>query len=170
MEGTRKDKHRPRRTDAFGALTASEIARIWQVTPQAVGLWVKRGSCPRNPDGTYNLTAVIAWREAQAAGVSDGVDWRERNQRALALINEHDLAVKRGQYIETASAASWWADRVTEARVALQGVGAGMAPSLVGQDVQTIARLLDERLREICETLARKVEDALTDEPTQEAE
>jgi hypothetical protein len=45
-----------------------------------------------------------------------------------------------------------------------------MAPSLVGQDVQTIARLLDERLREICETLARKVEDALTDEPTQEAE
>ena len=91
-------------------------------------------------------------------------------QHHFALINEHDLAVKRNQYIETASAASWWADRVTEARVALQGVGAGMAPSLVGQDVQTIARLIDERLCAICENLARKVEDALTDEPTQEAE
>ena len=112
MAGTRKDKHRPRRTDAFGALTASEIARIWQVTPQAVGLWVKRGNCPRNPDGTYNLTAVIAWREAQAAGVNDGVDWRERNQRALALLTTR--SGRKRPFIETCPPRAW-ADRVTEA-------------------------------------------------------
>lgn len=49
-------------------MQTKDVAAIWRVTPQAVGLWHSKKKCPRNPDGTYNLPAVIAWREAQAEG------------------------------------------------------------------------------------------------------
>lgn len=55
----------PRRPNASTAtLTATEIGRLWGISKQAVANWHKKAGCPRNPDGTYSLPDVIAWRES----------------------------------------------------------------------------------------------------------
>jgi hypothetical protein len=43
-------------------LTARQVARIFGVTPQAVGLWQSKNGCPRNGDATYSFSKVLQWR------------------------------------------------------------------------------------------------------------
>lgn len=144
-------------------LTASKIAVLWRVTPAAVGKWHRLG-CPRRPDNTYDLREVIAWRERYIAEQHAESDWETEGQKWRALRHKHELETRQGQYLLAADAAAWWADRVTEARTALLGIGMALAPSLVGRDVQEICSVIDARLRAVCEDLARKVEKSLTEQ------
>lgn len=43
--------------------TAAMVAGVFGVSAQAVGMW----DCPRNRDRTYDLAAVVKWREAKLA-------------------------------------------------------------------------------------------------------
>jgi len=43
-------------------LSTRAIAKIFKVTPQAVGLWFSKNACPRNEDGTYDLIEIIDWK------------------------------------------------------------------------------------------------------------
>jgi len=44
-------------------LRAFDVARLWNLSSCAITKWQKAG-CPRNDDGTYSLSSVIAWRES----------------------------------------------------------------------------------------------------------
>jgi len=50
-------------------MTRQAVANLFDVSPPAVGKWVERG-CPRNPDKTYHLTAVLRWVYNNAASTS----------------------------------------------------------------------------------------------------
>lgn len=128
-----------------------------------MGLWHRRDGCPRNEDGTYDLAAVIRWREARAGGERSEEDWETEGQKWRALKHKHELETRQGKYVLASEAAAWWTDRVTEARVALQGVGTALAPSLVGRYVPEIREVIEDRLRTVCDDLARQSKEALSD-------
>jgi hypothetical protein len=45
----------------FRRLQGKEVAAAFGVSPQAVSAWHRKYGCPRNPDGTYSLPAVLRW-------------------------------------------------------------------------------------------------------------
>ena len=56
----------------MGAVPARVIARLYGVTPQAVGLWHSKSACPRNEDGTYDVAEVVEGRGSDAKGRKAG--------------------------------------------------------------------------------------------------
>jgi len=76
-------------------LPARVIARLWGVTPQAVGLWASKEGCPRNADGSYDLRAVIAWRERRLVESSAVQQARADYERARAAEKELDNRLKQ---------------------------------------------------------------------------
>jgi hypothetical protein len=81
---------------APGRVMTKTIARFFAVTPQAVGLWHSKRGCPRNPDTTYDLRAVVMWREDQleedrgelvSGGTSPGLELYRNEKAALARMD-----------------------------------------------------------------------------------
>ena len=148
----------------FERMSQANIAKAFRVRAPSVHEWAAERGCPRNPDKTYSLPAVIAWREARAAGTKTEDDWSTEKDKWLALGHKARTLLLEGKLILLDEAAAFWADRVTVACTQFQGVGQALAPSLVGQDVRTIARRIDDRNRSICEELGREFEAALDED------
>jgi len=95
-------------------LQARHISRLFGITAQAVGLWVRRDGCPRNADKTYNFYDVLAWRIQQeaeraadkrvsAAGgdpllMGEATDALDQYRRVKTRQAEFDLAVRKKEY------------------------------------------------------------------------
>lgn len=155
-------------------LTQAELERATGWPRKTLLEWEAAGM-PRTGTGhdkRYDLPAVLKWWRArvmaQANAEQREADALDRYRRIRADREAVKLARERGASIDSRQAAAWWADRITEARTALQGLGQAVAPAIVGLDAPAIARLIDDRCRAICEDLARKTEAALTDEETAE--
>lgn len=63
-------------------MTGAKVAALWGISEAAVSQW----DCPRNEDGTYDLVAVIKWREAKLTEKPNGKVDLEKEK--LALQNE----------------------------------------------------------------------------------
>ena len=75
-------------------LSTKSVARIFGVTPQAVGLWHAKRGCPRNGDGSYDLRVVIAWREDQLKSESADLI-SDSSSPALERYREEKAALAR---------------------------------------------------------------------------
>ena len=92
------------RTERFDNLTAAQIGSIWAKSPQTVGYWHVKQGCPRNPDGTYDLRAVVEWREGRIAqddveagpGGSPALEEYRKRKAELAAL---DLEERRGNLL-----------------------------------------------------------------------
>ena len=82
------------------SMNASQVARLYRCSPQAVGLWAKRQGCPKNPDGrTFDLAAVIAWREETIRGEDDlpGATDYEKRELCIVKIEQEKIKLRRMQ-------------------------------------------------------------------------
>ena len=84
------EKNAVRRVD-FERATGADVARLFGITRSAVSQW----PCPRRPDGSYSLPAVVAWKMGNLAadadlGSGDSPEL-ERYRRARAGLAELDL-------------------------------------------------------------------------------
>lgn len=91
----------------FGRLRGKDLASLWGVTEAAVTKWWKKLGCPRNRDGSFDLTAVILWREnclrseleaAEKAAAGDDDD-AKRYRKVRADKEEFQLSVLKGRYV-----------------------------------------------------------------------
>ena len=108
----------PPHARTFADLTTREVARLYDVTSQAVDNWIEAGCpCTRPPGGRrrFDLALVVQWRRerdrahspvapddpdlAVPAGQSPAL---ERYRHAAADMKEHELAVIRREYMSRA--------------------------------------------------------------------
>lgn len=146
-------------------MTATAVARLFGVSPQAVGLWHSRDGCPRRDDGRYDLATVIRWkveREREGAGMVESPDlegkYNEhqlRLQRARAEREEIALRKTKGDLIEAEEVKRREIAIARAFRAALQGLGREMAPRLYGLGQVEIEDALRARCTEILRELAR---------------
>lgn len=142
----------------YCGLSGVQLAQSMGVGRSTLTDWTKRG-CPRNQDGSYDICDVVSWRIEQAEALPAGDDsqehWDMRKARALALKHELALDVEKGKYLLTSEAAAWWHDMVVHVVTGLRSLGAAVAPALVGQPADQIRKILDERLRMLCDAFSR---------------
>jgi phage terminase Nu1 subunit (DNA packaging protein) len=151
------------RERAYERMSATEVARLWGVTKQAVGLWHSKEGCPRNEDATYNLTEVIAWREVRAAKIpmdQVGADSPalERLRAAKAEQEELKLATIKGQLIPAEQVEEGLVARVLVIKKALMGMPARMAGALAGLDGRAIRALLADEIERVVRQFAGQTE------------
>lgn len=133
-------------------LTAREVAGLWGVTAQAVGLWHRAG-CPRNEDGTYALKGVIGWREArireeEKSRGEDRAPSLERMRQARAEQEELKLSVVKGELLRREDVERGRVARVVALKRGLLALPRVAAPLLVGLELREIQALLKEQIEE----------------------
>lgn len=112
----RKKKKTPAlssKANKFAKMTASDVARAFGVTAQAVGLWHSKGTCPKNNDGSFCLKNVVAWKiqsavekAVTAAGgdpmmvdTGNETPTMRRYRLAQAQKVEYELSIKKGDHL-----------------------------------------------------------------------
>ena len=107
--------------------TRAQLAQALGVACRTIDTW-RENSCPRHPDGSYDIAAVRKWREDRAAarrrkpspaGDELGTDWVTRDERAVALIREKKLADLYDNYFHRDDVRRLFLARVTALRTGL---------------------------------------------------
>lgn len=143
----------------FHALTVNQAAEALGVTRQTLHEWKTAKDCPKNADGSFNLTRLIDWRLAElvarhpasksaAGGESDA---GERFRLAKARGEEMKVAQKRGELVAISSVAAGLVGRWTRLCTLLEGKPASLTAVLVSAPPD----LMHARLQEFCEELRR---------------
>jgi len=151
--------------------TATEFASLLGVGKSTITKWRKEG-LPTTPTGQIPLKAGLRWyleRELAAAGGESGSEWLERWRKARAQREELALQRDHNRLVPLAEVNAWLADRAINAKAILMAIP-GAAPSLVAQNVQTIAELLEVRVRAALETLSADWGGSLSEGGDQDAD
>jgi predicted transcriptional regulator len=134
-KGETRKKKKP--SAGFEKLTATAVAELFGVSTMAVSKWQKTG-CPRNPDKSYDLKKVIAWREAKAEqertvahADSPGL---ERYRLAKAEREELKLAQDRKELLLVSDVSAGNVDRIRAVRAGLIALKRGLAPRVLELD------------------------------------
>jgi len=148
-------KRKPNPVSANRNLSNTEIADVIGISETAMRGYATRG-CPRNPDGSYDSSAVIEWMEDQArngngaeTGVLEALQ-AKRMERQIEL-NDIVIATKRGETISMADHDAVLGSRSSELRAFLTGSFPANAEHFVGQPVERIRVLLLELARQAVE-------------------
>lgn len=112
----------------LNGLNQQTAAALLSVTARTLRDWV---DVPRNPDGTYNAPALVAYYVAKMSGDAEYDTQRERLAAAQADKYEMDNAVRRGQLADVPATERAWAECVVNARSRLLGMGSKLGPQLV---------------------------------------
>jgi phage terminase Nu1 subunit (DNA packaging protein) len=116
-------------------ISATDLAALWGISRQAVGLWHSRDGCPRNKDGTYDLAAVIQWRESH---------WSSKLQES----DERD----------TATQDELRAVKLAREKLKLDAERASLVPAEdVRREVERLCNVIREHAREMTDEIALKL-------------
>jgi len=103
----------------------TEIAGVSSVTLRD---WVRRG-CPRNADKSYDVPAVVAWREEELKErirqVHETSEWEAARIRKTSLaadITEMEVARRRGELLDRRAAIGGWVARYHRIKGLLMGM------------------------------------------------
>ncbi len=157
------------------SLRGIDVAEIFGVNKQTVTDWVKRNGCPRNRDKTYSLRDVMAWhldwkltRQAEeligsapneeGARDENGVNWKQRKERADAQMQEAKLAQRLGKLVPLADVESREIELGVFFKDTISGLGAKLAPMLYGQEISTIEQAINDEIRSRLGELCQDVE------------
>lgn len=149
----------PKKTSVINIrrMTATNIAKLWGKSRQAVQNWYKRAGCPRNADGTYDLPKVIKWRESRLrkeAEEEGGGPARERKLEAEAGIAEMKLKVMNDALVDRAEYEQAEVGRVLMAKDAFLGLAGRLCYELSGKEPAEIRAKLTEEIKQVCRVLA----------------
>ena len=106
-------------------------------------------------------TAPAALDAVPSLGAADDRDddyWtaRAKRERAEAAISEMKRAEMEGKLIRTDAVRAAWAKRITSARDALLQIPHRLAPVLAAEsDMERVAQLLEDELRQVLDELSR---------------
>lgn len=116
----------------LASLTQIQAAALLAVAPRTLRDW---HDCPRNKDGSYNGTTLVAYYVGKVTGQSDDFDdQRERLAAAQAERVEMENATKRGQLARVDEVVRFVSDHNAAARAKLLSLPAKLSPQLVGID------------------------------------
>ena len=135
-------------------VTPSEAATFLQVSERTFYRLVERGIIPKARDGEYILGEVVEayWRnQFDTEGLKAA---QTRLTTAQAELKELELAEQRGELHRASAIAKVWADNVLNAKKKLLAIPTKIPPMLVGQDVQTIRKKLEQEIKESLRELA----------------
>jgi len=85
-------------TTACESIPKHELAKLYDVAPQAVNRWLSL-DCPRNPDDTFNLGHVIKWREQYIEKKKESTPLQEQKLKAEIRLKEQKADEFDEQYI-----------------------------------------------------------------------
>lgn len=138
----------------FRHLTGVKLAGIYRLTTSAISAWHVKDGCPRNADGSYDLSVVIGWREGRiqaaadrAAEAGSGSVALERWRVARAAQEEIRLAAMTGEYLPRAEVEEGRVARVLTLKRAMLGLPRAVAPVLAGMEPREIQAYLTDRIR-----------------------
>ncbi len=135
-------------------VTPSEAAAFLQVPERTFYRLVETGIIPKAGDGEYILGEVVEsyWRnQFDTEGLKAA---QTRLTTAQAELKELELAEQRGELHRASAIAKVWADNVLNAKKKLLAIPTKIPPMLVGQDVQTIRKKLEQEIKESLRELA----------------
>ncbi len=145
-------------------VTPSEAAAFLQVPERTFYRLVETGVIPKAGDGEYILGEVVEsyWRnQFDTEGLKAA---QTRLTTAQAELKELELAEQRGELHKASAIAKVWADNVLNAKKKLLAIPTKIPPMLVGQDVQTIRKRLEDEIKESLRELAGYDRDKITKE------
>lgn len=145
-------------------VTPSEAAAFLQVPERTFYRLVETGIIPKAGDGEYILGEVVEsyWRnQFDTEGLKAA---QTRLTTAQAELKELELAEQRGELHRASAIAKVWADNVLNAKKKLLAIPTKIPPMLVGQDVQTIRKRLEDEIKESLRELAGYDRDKITQE------
>ena len=135
------------------------VNNVFGLTVHSTRHWTGRG-CPRNADGSYNLSAVVQWRidEIKAEASAPGADKQDADLRfrtAKATLAELKVAVEEGRLVPAAEATKWLGKAVEAAKQRLLALPTQTAPILTNKvNAREIEDVLRDRLTQIIADLA----------------
>ena len=135
-------------------VTPAEAAAFIQVPERTFYRLVETGIIPKAGDGEYILGEVVEsyWRnQFDTEGLKAA---QTRLTTAQAELKELELAEQRGELHRASAIAKVWADNVLNAKKKLLAIPTKIPPMLVGQDVQTIRKKLEQEIKESLRELA----------------
>ena len=145
-------------------VTPSEAAAFLQVPERTFYRLVETGIIPKAGDGEYILGEVVEsyWRnQFDTEGLKAA---QTRLTTAQAELKELELAEQRGELHRASAIAKVWADNVLNAKRKLLAIPTKIPPMLVGQDIQTIRKRLEDEIKESLRELAGYDRDKITQE------
>ena len=145
-------------------VTPAEAAAFLQVPERTFYRLVETGVIPKAGDGEYILGEVVEsyWRnQFDTEGLKAA---QTRLTTAQAELKELELAEQRGELHRASAIAKVWADNVLNAKKKLLAIPTKIPPMLVGQDVQTIRKRLEDEIKESLRELAGYDRDKITKE------
>ncbi|HOR65943.1 MAG: hypothetical protein BWY90_00048 [Deltaproteobacteria bacterium ADurb.BinA014] len=80
------------------AVPSRILQKIFGITRSGLSRWIDSG-CPRLESGSYDLPAVIKWREKKLKGAIDEEDPKIKYVRIMGQLKELDLAQKEGRLV-----------------------------------------------------------------------
>ena len=145
-------------TASWSAVAKGVVAGIYGVSVRTVMTWLQRG-CPRNPNKTFNLKAVIEWHEREISGEAsqDALEQKIQREklRALRIRNDHE----EGRLIALDVAIGVQSRSVVEARTRLvtlpDRIVLLLRPEDRGKVKPQIAREVDLALTDLAEGTGR---------------
>jgi hypothetical protein len=154
----RAPKQRPQ---PAAAINASALAKLLEVTPQAVSVWVRREDWPVATSGPWadaDVENIRAWRstlqENRAAGVQSTEDQKLKRERRRTMVIKRKALEGRLVDRDLLDAALV---SLTRGFVnAIEDLERSLPLQLAGLDAAQIERVLHDRIRSMRESLSRQ--------------
>ena len=144
-----------RKISDFGRCSAAEVGRVFGVSRQAVCAWK---GCPRNSDGSYNLTDVIQWK---LEGLTEQLRSRapeppstalERYREARARRAELEVGQLQDSLVSKSDVEARWGRVLSHLVQAFDGMGKVLAPRLAMRHEKEIAQTVRDEVRHTIES------------------
>ncbi len=141
-----------RKIPNFQQCSAAEVGRVFGVSRQAVCAWK---GCPRNSDGSYNLTDVIQWKlesvteQLRARVPEPESSALERYREARARRAELEVGQMQDSLVSKSDVEARWGRVLSHLVQSFDGMGKVLAPRLAMRHEKEIAQTVRDEVHHI---------------------
>lgn len=135
------------------------VGAVFKMHPSNVNKWRKRG-CPRNEDGSYDLSAVIKWRMEDLAlnrSIPENPEaqkWLTEFRKERAIMAKIERKEVEGDLINKEDMSREWGIRLGTLFSGIRLWSNRLSPRLDGKSRDEIMRILDEEIYILMKTFA----------------
>ena len=136
-------------------MTASAVAKIFGIRRQSFAAWK---GLPRNPDGTFDLAAVVQWRveslteQLRARAPEPESSALERYREARARRAELEVGQLQDSLVSKSDVEARWGRVLSHLVQAFDGMGKVLAPRLAMRHEKEIAQTVRDEVRHTIES------------------
>ena len=131
-------------------MTASAVAKIFGIRRQSFAAWK---GLPRNPDGTFDLAAVVQWRvenlaeQLRSRAPEPPSTALERYREARARRAELEVGQLQDSLVDKADVEARWGRVLSHLVQSFDGLGKVLAPRLAMRHEKEIAQTVRDEVR-----------------------